>query len=151
MTFAGDAPGSDCVELPEVVLDVGSEGGSLTIVGVRAADGWHFRFVRDESTLCALLNAEDREGLKIRRQSDWVQSFESALALLDQYPWHELCPLQVHPDFKRQTWAAVQKRFRARGPAPEPRTLERALRLVTPAVIARRIGSVVQEERQRHG
>ena len=48
MTFAGDAPGSDCVELPEVVLDVGSEGGSLTIVGVRAADGWHFRFVRDE-------------------------------------------------------------------------------------------------------
>ena len=65
MTFAGDAPGSDCVELPEVVLDVGSEGGSLTIVGVRAADGWHFRFVRDESTLCALLNAEDREGLEI--------------------------------------------------------------------------------------
>ena len=46
MTFAGDAPGSDCVELPEVILDVGSEGGSLTIVGGRAADGWHFRFVK---------------------------------------------------------------------------------------------------------
>ena len=124
-TFAGDAPGSDCVEAPEIVLAVGGEGGSLTIVAVRGADGWHFRFVRDKSTLRTLLNAEDRGVLEFWCQSDWVQSFESALALLDQYPWHKLYPLQVHPDFKRQTWAAIQKQFDEDERGDPHRNLER--------------------------
>ena len=29
------------------------------------------------------------------------------------YPWHRLIPLQVHRDFKRQVWAAVEERCRA--------------------------------------
>jgi hypothetical protein len=41
------------------------------MVGMRAADGWRFRLVRDETTLRELLNAEDRVGLEFWRQSDW--------------------------------------------------------------------------------
>ena len=51
MTFADDAPRPDRVEAVEVIVEIGAEGGSLTIVGIRAADGWRFRFVRDESAL----------------------------------------------------------------------------------------------------
>ncbi len=35
-----------------------------------------------------LMQRTARPGILV--QSDWVQSFESALALLDQYPWHKL-------------------------------------------------------------
>jgi hypothetical protein len=38
--------------------------------------------------------------------------FDAALTLLDQYLWHLLSPLQVHPDFRQQVWAAVEERFR---------------------------------------
>jgi hypothetical protein len=51
MTLADDAPRPDRVEAVEVILDVGAEGGSLTIEGIRAAYGWRFRFVRNESAL----------------------------------------------------------------------------------------------------
>jgi hypothetical protein len=80
VTIAGDVPGSDRVEKVEVILEVGSEGGSLAIVGTRAEDGWRFRAVRDESTLRELLNAEDRAGLEFWQQSDWVESLEGALS-----------------------------------------------------------------------
>ncbi len=112
MTIADDAPGPDRVEAPEVVREVGGEGGSLTIVGARTADGWRFRMVRDETTLRALLSKEDRVGLEFWHQTDWVDSFEAALGLLDQYPWHRLYALQVHPDFRPEVWAAVEERCR---------------------------------------
>jgi hypothetical protein len=112
MTITDDGPRPDRAEEGEVILSIGAEGGALTIVGMRAADGWRFLLVRDETTLRALLSKEDRVGLEFWRQSDWVESLEGALALLDQYPWHRLRPLQVHPDFRRQVWAAVEERFR---------------------------------------
>jgi hypothetical protein len=135
MTFADDGPRPDRVEAGEVILDIGAEGGSLTIVGTRAPDGWRFRLVRDETTLRALFNAEDREGLEFWHQTDWVQSFESALALLDRYPWHRLYPLQVHPDFRQQVWAAVQQRYdKERGGDPDrlQRSRDRWRRLCHP-------------------
>jgi hypothetical protein len=59
------------VHRPPVILDIGAEGGLLTIAGIRTADSWRFRLVRDETTLRALLNAEDREGLEF-----WHQDFD---------------------------------------------------------------------------
>jgi hypothetical protein len=115
MTSADDAPRPDRVGAVEVILDIGSEGGVLTIVGMRGANGWHFRAMRDETALYDLLNEEDREGLEFRDASDWVDSFETALARLDRYPWHRLYPLRVHPDFRRQVWGAMQERFRKDG------------------------------------
>ena len=46
-----------------------------------------------------------------QHDSNVVDSWEAALGLLDQYPWHMLYPLHVHPEFRRQILAAVQKRF----------------------------------------
>jgi hypothetical protein len=115
MTVADEGPRPDGVEAVEVILDIGAEGGALTIEGSRTANGWRFRAIRNEYALFDLLNEEDREGLEFWHQSDWVQSFEAALALLDQYPWHKLDPRQVHPDFKARIWAAVQERYRTDG------------------------------------
>ena len=103
---------SDHAEAGEVIVKVGAEGGSLTLVGIKAANGWRFRAIRNESTLYDLLSEEDREGLVFRDESDWVDSFDASLALLDKYPWHLLIPLQVHPDFRRQVWTAVEERYR---------------------------------------
>jgi hypothetical protein len=86
VTIVDDAPRPDRVEVGKVILELGGEGGSLTVEGMRAADGWRFRFVRDESGLSALLDEEDCKGLVFRHESDWVHSFETPLGLLDNYP-----------------------------------------------------------------
>jgi hypothetical protein len=112
MTITDEGPRPDRVEAVEVILKIGAEGGSLTMVGMRAANGCRFRLVRNESVLRELLNAEDRVGLQFWQQSDWVESLEGALTLLDRYPWHLLSSLQVHPDFRQQVWAAVEERHR---------------------------------------
>jgi hypothetical protein len=66
----------------------------------------------NETTLRALLNAKDAEGLEFWHQSDCVEPWEGALALIDQYPWHELYPVQVHPDVRGQVWAALLERHK---------------------------------------
>jgi hypothetical protein len=81
-----------------------AEGGTLTLLGIKAANGWRFRLVRDESTLADLLSEEDRQGIEFRSESEWGDSWEAALDLLDNYPWHRLHALQVHPDFSREVW-----------------------------------------------
>jgi hypothetical protein len=88
MTVADDGPRPDRVEAGEVILDIGAEGGSLTIEGVKAAHGWRFRMVKDDASY-ALLDEDDRPA-EYRREdwvksSDWVESLEAALALLGQY------------------------------------------------------------------
>jgi hypothetical protein len=99
----------------EIILEALAEGGSLTLLGIKSGNGWRFRLVRDESTFANLLNEEDRQGIEFRSESVWVDSWEEALALLDQYRWHKLYAGLVHPHFKRKVWAAVQSRS-ARGP-----------------------------------
>lgn len=96
----------------EVVLEALGEGGSLTLLRVKATNGWRFRVVSNEGTFRDLLSEEDQEGIEFLHQSDWVNSFESAVALLNKYRWwHKMYPRQVHPDFRQQIWAAVQNRF----------------------------------------
>jgi hypothetical protein len=65
----------------EVILKVGTAGGSLTLVGVRSAQGWQFqRKVYD----CGLVLIN--EGPPISRESDWIDSWEAALKILDEHP-----------------------------------------------------------------
>jgi hypothetical protein len=103
-----DDGSSDLVS--ELVLGVGAELGSIELLGTRAARGWLFHTsIKDQSIW--LLNEEDRGDLVSQHASEWVDSWEAALALLDKYPWHRLHPLAVHPEFKQKIWAAVQERF----------------------------------------
>jgi hypothetical protein len=110
MTFPDSAPQTDHTEPAEIILEALAEGGSLTLLGIKAANGWRFRLVRDESTLADLLSEEDRQGIEFRSESEWVSSWQGALALLDKYRWHRLHALEVHPDFRQQIWTAVQAR-----------------------------------------
>jgi len=110
MTLPDSAPRADHTEASEVVLKALAEGGSLILVGIKAANRWRFRLVRDESTLADLPSEEDRQGVEFRSESEWVDSWQEALNLLHKYPWHRLHALQVHPHFRREIWAAVQNR-----------------------------------------
>lgn len=98
-----------------VIIEAGFEGGSLTMLGIRNANRWRFRIVTDEGTMFDLLSDEDRVGTSpsdFRRKSDWVGSWDAALALLNERRhWHMMSADQVHPDFRQRIWAAVQDRF----------------------------------------
>lgn len=85
----------------EIVLEVGSEGGSLTLVRERIGEAvWQFRMERNESAIHDLLSEEDRsETGNYFVRTECVNSFHEALNLLDKYPWFRLHPLHVHSEF----------------------------------------------------
>lgn len=90
----------------EVILEVGAEGGSVTLYGIHSHRGWVFtRHSIDQSA--ALFLGEPVE----KSNSQTVASWAEALALLDSYPWHRLYPLQVHPEFSRAVFDAVKLRY----------------------------------------
>lgn len=95
----------------EVVLEVGGEGGSLTLVRQRTADeDWQFRIEQNEAALYDMLSDEDRNGIEFSSQTGYVRSFEQALELLDRYPWFNLYPIEVHPAFVEAILLEVRKR-----------------------------------------
>jgi hypothetical protein len=102
----------------EVILEVGAEGGSLTLYGARTSDGWRFsRRVIDQTM--ALLDLDDAGA--VDELSAVVGSWPAALALMDRYPWHRLCPIEVHPEFRARVLEAVVARLRGDGEDdPEP-------------------------------
>lgn len=89
----------------EVIVEVGAEGGSITLYGVRTDTGWRYQRNVVDQTLFML----DEE--EIRHDSLFCSSWDEALSLLDKYPWHQLYPLQVHSEFQAAVLRAVQERF----------------------------------------
>jgi hypothetical protein len=96
----------------ETILELGAEGGSLTLFGKRDAAGqWRFWTQRDETAMIDLLDEEDLRGLgSLANTGESVSSLPEALALLDKHPWYRLTPLQVHPEFRLAILREVQKR-----------------------------------------
>jgi len=79
----------------EKILEIGAEGGSLTLVGQRRVDGtWQFRLTTDESMLWDLID-EEPPAAQIAPWEPW----EAALTRLNHYPWPRLHPLALHPEF----------------------------------------------------
>ena len=87
----------------EVIVEIGAEGGSITLLGIRSQRGWLYSMSAEEWAL------EDEGGYGY--DSNAVDTWEAALVLLDRYPWHKLYPLQVHSEFGPQIWSALEKRF----------------------------------------
>jgi hypothetical protein len=85
----------------KVIVKIGAEGGSITLFGTRSQRGWAYSMSVDE---CIDDECSQHE-------TNGVDSWEAALRLLDRYPWHRLSPLEVHPEFRTQIWAVVQRRF----------------------------------------
>lgn len=98
----------------EVILEVGGEGWSKTLIGTRSESGWRFRIVTDEGTMYDFLADDDRPA-EYRHEdwvhvSDWIETWDAALASLGRH-WHRFFPIKVHPDFKQTIWSAVQMRL----------------------------------------
>jgi hypothetical protein len=105
-------------ESDETIIKCGVEGGTLTLVGTRETAAWRFRVSTDERTLIDFLDEADRVDFQCRHDSDWVDSWEAALSLIDKYQWATLfMPLSVHPEFTSQVWKAVQERTGTGGDA----------------------------------
>jgi hypothetical protein len=64
--------------LPEVVIEVVAEGGSLAILRERIAEGWQFRVELDETTLYDMLSEEDRPGMEVAdfALTEYAQTFK---------------------------------------------------------------------------
>jgi hypothetical protein len=93
----------------QVIIQIGAEGGDLTLYGRKAPTGWEFtREVVDQSA--AMLDEA-----AIHHASKVATTFEEALCLLDRYPWFRLYPLKVHPDFAKAILVAARERIVALG------------------------------------
>jgi hypothetical protein len=125
-------------EKREVIINIGGEGGAITLHGIRR---WCFQIEVNDSTPGLISEPS------IHNTSGIVDSWDAALVLLDKYPWTELAPLAVHPDFRRDVWKAVQiraktdearKRWQKRcNPARPISTITEVERLVWPELIYR--------------
>ncbi|SEA42433.1 GIY-YIG nuclease family protein [Acidovorax soli] len=101
--------GSDSfsMEQGEVVLKAGAEGGSITLYGIRNNKDWFFGLnVVDQTP--SFINESDAV-----HDSGVVNSWLEALELLDQYTWHELYPLEVHPEFRGKVFDAASTRVKS--------------------------------------
>ena len=96
----------------ETILEVGAEGGSLTLRRERMADeSWRFCAAVNEIAIYESLSDEDRGSPgDYQSQSGYVESLQEALKILDKYPWITLTPLNVHPEFFDTIMAEVRKR-----------------------------------------
>jgi len=100
------------VEDSEIIVEVGGEGGSISLLGRREGKGFVFAMASKDST-ADFLAVEDRVGLKpTHGLSGAVESWAAALRLLDRYPWARLYPLSIHPEFKQKIWVAARKRLK---------------------------------------
>ena len=115
----------------ELILKVGTEGGSLSVRLV-TGQGSTRRFVvlRDEETMRDFLHEEDQEGLVFSEEFPAVDTLPAALQIMDRYPWHRLTPLVVHPE----DLDAVMGEVRRRGGETEVERWQFRLALDRPSV-----------------
>lgn len=98
---------------PEIIVEVGSAGGSIALLGVRRGDEWYLCRRNDESALADDLDEDDIDLLdRLVSQSEWVRGWEAGLTLLDEYPWAQLSPIAVHREFRALVMAAIAERSR---------------------------------------
>jgi hypothetical protein len=95
-----------------VVLEVGAEGGSLTLIGREGEGGaWRFARVTDDQSEALFgevdvpITAPDLTSLV------WVDGWEAGLSLMDRYPWVRLSPQYVHPEFMERVKTALEERL----------------------------------------
>jgi hypothetical protein len=96
----------------EIILKMAGAGISLTLYGLRLGNHkWKFRLDKDEGTMADFLLEEDADILPmLRTESEYLDTWDKALALLDRYQWTRFAPKEVHPEFRDLVRSAVQSR-----------------------------------------
>jgi hypothetical protein len=80
-----------------VILEVGSEGGSVTLYKI----GNQYFYSTNESTLADLL--DESEDIEYKSRSPKFDSFDLAMkSLMAKYRLFSLHPIEVNPDFKKK-------------------------------------------------
>lgn len=97
--------------MQETILELGAEGGSIAIYGLRGSDGLRkYVLEKNEVALRDMLPDEDFDGEAVVRSAP-VTSWAEAVSLLNQNPqWHSLSPIDVHPYFESRIFALVAER-----------------------------------------
>jgi hypothetical protein len=96
----------------EIILKVGGDEISLTLYGVRLGnDKWKFLLEKDEGTMADFLPEQDAGQLPVlHTRSEYVDTWDKALALLDRYLWAWLPIQQVHFEFTDLVFSAFKSR-----------------------------------------
>ncbi len=106
-----------------VVLEVGAEGGSLTLIGRENDDGtWRFARITNDQTWALFGDEDVPVTVPDLTSLTWVDDWEAGLRLMDRYPWVRLSPQYVHPEFVEPVRAAVEERLRDVDPQGAERT-----------------------------
>ena len=86
----------------EVILEVGAEGGSISLYGFEKGEKWYFSLKTNEAAMLDFL--EEEEGIdNLVKKSRLVEGIEYGLRLLDHYPWAELNPRIIHKNFESKS------------------------------------------------
>ena len=103
-----------------MILQVGAEGGDLTLLGRRGSDGvWEFtRATVDQSEQLFGESGSELAPGPVRDGRGWTPDWEAALAMLDRYRWATLHPIEVHPEFRDRVRMAVEARLTKEAPGP---------------------------------
>jgi len=90
------------------IIEIGAEGGGITLFGWKSKKGdWSFIRETDERTLQDMMSKEDAAGLGFQSTSETVTGWSGALKILSKYPWQNLYPLYVHPEFVDLVWEEI--------------------------------------------
>ena len=94
--------------MPDVkpIVSVAGEGGAITLFQETVGPG-RFRVAMVDQSL-TFLNDDDG-GPATRKDSGWLDSWESAITALSKWPWPMLVPRFVDPAFGEQVMAAVDQ------------------------------------------
>jgi hypothetical protein len=99
-------------ESRQTIIECGGKLGSLVLWGRFGAHAaWEFQAVVTDWSVCALNDDEDGGAGPRRCESEWVFSWAAAVQLLDERRWEFLVPGTVHPEFRDETLAEVQRRL----------------------------------------
>lgn len=101
---------------PIVIVEIGAEGGSITVVARTTDAGIPEYSVRLRDQTLTFL-AEDEAGTAIRTNTAWSERWGDVLASLRRWPWPMLVPRFVHADYTDRMLVAVRE-FRGRNGQP---------------------------------
>ena len=102
---------------PEVVLQVGGEGGSVVLKRVRSSEGaWVFFLGKDEPGLQKALKALAAGAFDLKAEPRLAGSFEQAMKLLDRTGWPNLSPEVVHAQYRELIWGRAVTRLGSSSP-----------------------------------
>jgi hypothetical protein len=87
--------------MQEVILKLGGEGETLSLIGTRGTDGLRKYHIQTSSeALSELLSESDSLPSSKQQLQIKVSSWKKACDLLEQYPsWYKLHQIDIHPDF----------------------------------------------------